>query len=853
MTSRTGTKSFVILKMVRSEGQGHLQNPGNQGKCCVRCGEGKGFGEYFWVLTKQGYRGWRGRAYKFKNYQFVLSLVFAIEEINQNPNLLPNTTLGFDLYNVVLYETSILIVPSVWLTMLRQTLANYNCGLRRMSPAALTGTSWKISSQIGKLLKLYKIPQLTFGPFDSTLNDQGQFNSLYQMAPKDTYLSTAIFYLMLHFSWSWVGLILPDDHRGIQILSDLQEDMESNNICLGFLKMIPITWNAHSSALWKDLIKIQESSTNVVVIFGDLVSLQGLMRLIGELLVTCKVWILNSQWDVSYNFDYFMLESFHGSLIFSHHHEEMVDFTNFVQTVNPYKYPEDTYLPKFWFLFFKCSFSESDCQLLENCQPNASLDLLPRHLFDPVISEESYNIYNAVYAVAFSLHEMNLQQIETQPYTNEEEKEFFPWQLLPFLKNTLLKNHVRGLRVIDGRKHLDSDYDILNFWNFPKGLGLKVKMGTFSSDAPLGQQLSLSEQIIQWPATFTKIPQSVCSESCRPGFRKSAREGKAVCCFDCTPCADNEISNETDMDQCVMCPESHYANSEKNHCLQKSVSFLSYEDPLGMVLTTTSLCFSAITVVVLVVFLKHRDTPIVKANNRALSYTLLLALSICFLSSLLFIGQPNTVTCIMQQTAFGILFTVALSTVLAKAITVFIAFKVTVSARLVRWLMVSRTPNFIIPICTLIQFVLCGIWLVTSPPFIDHDAHAEYGHIIIVCNKGSVVVFHCVLGYLCTLALGSYIMAFLSRNFPDTFNEARFLSFSMQVFFCVWVTILPVYHSTKGKVMVAMEAFSVLASSAALLGLIFVPKCYIILLRPDKNSCLDIRHKTHSRKKSFKI
>ncbi|XP_060232239.1 vomeronasal type-2 receptor 116-like [Meriones unguiculatus] len=791
--------------------------------------------------------------YKFKNYQFVLSLVFAIEEINRNPNLLPNTTLGFDLYNVAPYETNILLVPFVWLTMLRQPLANYNCGLRRMSPAALTGTSWKISSQLGKLLQLYKIPQLTFGPFDSTLNDRGQFNSFYQMAPKDTYLSTAIVSLMLHFSWSWVGLILPDDHRGIQILSDLQEDMESNNICLGFLEMIPSTWNAYSSALWKDLIKTQESSTNVVVIYGDFVSLQGLMRLIGELLVTWKVWILNSQWDVSYNFDYFMLESFHGSLIFSHHHEEMVDFTNFVQTVNPYKYSEDTYLPKFWFLFFKCSFSESDCQLLENCQPNASLDLLPRHLFDPVISEESCNIYNAVYAVAFSLHEMNLQQIETQPYTNEEEKEFFPWQLLPFLKNTLLKNPVRGRMVIDGRKHLDSDYDILNFWNFPKGLGLKVKIGTFSSDAPLGQQLSLSEQIIQWPATFTKIPQSVCSESCRPGFRKSAREGKAVCCFDCTPCADNEISNETDMDQCVMCPESHYANSEKNHCLQKSVSFLSYEDPLGMALTTTSLCFSAITVLILVVFLKHRDTPIVKANNRALSYTLLLAFSICFLSSLLFIGQPNTVTCIMQQTAFGILFTVAFSTVLAKAITVFIAFKVTVSAGLVRWLMVSRAPNFIIPICTLIQFVLCGIWLVISPPFIDHDAHAEHGQITIVCNKGSVVAFHCILGYLCTLTLGSYTMAFLSRNLPDTFNKAKFLSFSMQVFFCVWVTFLPVYHSTKGKVMVAMEAFSVLASSEALLGLIFVPKCYIILLRPDKNSCLDIRHKTHSRKKSFKI
>lgn len=271
-----------------------------------------------------------------------------------------------------------------------------------------------------------------------------------------------------------------------------------------------------------------------------------------------------------------------------------------------------------------------------------------------------------------------------------------------------------------------------------------------------------------------------------------------------------------------------------------------------MAFTTAALCFSALTTVVLVVFVKHRDTCIFKANIQALSYILLLTLIIYFLSSLLFISPYNTATCILQQTAFGILLTVALSTVLAKAITVVIVFKVTVPARLVRWLMVSRTPNFIIPICTLIQLVLCGIWLVTSTPFIDHDAHAEHGHIIIVCNKGSAVAFHCVLGYLCSLALGSYAMAFLSRNLPDTFSEAKFLSFSMQVFFCVWVTFLPVYHSTKEKIMVAMEVFSVLASSAALLGLIFVSKCYIILLRPDKNSHLDIRHKTHS-KRNFNL
>uniref|UniRef100_A0A8C0W0L7 G-protein coupled receptors family 3 profile domain-containing protein n=1 Tax=Castor canadensis TaxID=51338 RepID=A0A8C0W0L7_CASCN len=285
------------------------------------------------------------------------------------------------------------------------------------------------------------------------------------------------------------------------------------------------------------------------------------------------------------------------------------------------------------------------------------------------------------------------------------------------------------------------------------------------------------------------------------------------------------------MDQCVKCADHQYANRDKNHCLQKSVTFLGYEDPLGLALACMAVIFSVLTAAVLVVFMKHRDTPIVKANNRALTYILLISLTFCFLCPLLFIGRPSMATCILQQTTFGIVFTVVTSTVMAKTLTVILAF---------------NTPNYLIPICTLIQLTACGIWLGTSPPFIDTDTNSEHGHIIIVCNKGSVVAFYCILGYLIFLAFGSFTVAFLARNLPDTFNEATFLTFIMLLFCSVWITFLPVYHSTKGRVMVAVEVFSILASSAGILGFIFGPKCYIILLRPERNTLYGFRNKTHS-------
>nr|XP_058137045.1 vomeronasal type-2 receptor 116-like [Dasypus novemcinctus] len=784
--------------------------------------------------------------FQTKNYQHVLALVFAIEEINSNPNLLPNITLGFDLYNALHSEWRTMESPIIWQSGLSKAIPNYNCRKQSKSAAALIGTAWANSAQFGTLLELYKIPQITFGVYDQQLNDHDQFPSLYQIASKDRSLALAMVSLMLHFSWNWVGLVISEDKRSVQFLWDLRGEMDKSGVCAAFVEMIPVNERGYFSINWEYHIRIRESSVNVVVIYGDTDSLIGVNFRRWGYLVIGKVWVTTSRWDFTPSERNFLLDSFHGTLVFSHHYGEIPGFKKFMQTVNPSKYPEDFYLTKLWFISFNCDVSKSDCNTLLNCPPNASLELLSWRNFDMVMNEGSYNVYNAVYAVTQTLHEMLLQHVEKQSVGNGDGLVFEPWQLHPFLKNIQFNNIVGDLVTLDEEKKLGSTYDILNVWNFPEGFGLKVKVGHFNPDVPRDQQLSISEEMIEWAAGFSKTPHAVCSESCIPGFSKTSQEGKAACCFLCIPCPENEISNETGMDQCAKCLDHQYTNSERTRCLQKAVTFLAYEDPLGMALVCTALCFAFLTAVILGVFVKHRDTPIVKANNRTLSYILLIFLTLCFLCSLLFIGRPNTATCILRQITFAIVFTVAVSTVLAKTIIVVLAFKVIAPGKRTRQYLVSGSPKFVIPICSLIQMTLCGIWLGTSPPFIDKDAHSEHGYIIIECNKGSAPAFYCVLGYLGCLALGSFTLAFMARNLPDTFNEAKFLTFSMLVFCSVWVTFLPVYHSTKGKVMAAVETFSILASSAVLLGCIFAPKCYIILLRPERNIQHSLRHKTYS-------
>ncbi|XP_043919581.1 vomeronasal type-2 receptor 26-like [Protopterus annectens] len=417
-----------------------------------------------------------------------------------------------------------------------------------------------------------------------------------------------------------------------------------------------------------------------------------------------------------------------------------------------------------------------------------------------------------------------------------------PKKVLHYVKNVHFYTKIGEEIYFDANGDTAVKYDIINIQVFPGGTFNLVKVGRVDQSASQAVMLNVNDII--WNEKYAQIPSSVCSEQCRVGYRKKIKEGKPFCCYDCLACPKGEVANKTDSNDCQKCLEHEWPNKGQAKCVPKFIEFLGFEDPLGASLASCAISFAVLTTLVMVVFVEHRRTPVVKANNRNLSYLILLSLILCFLCSLLFIGYPGKATCMLRQIIFGIIFSVSISSVLAKTITVFIAFRATEPNSKLRHWMGLRIPVSVITLCSLGQVIICITWLMISPAFPEMNTKSATEKITMECNEGERVFFYLLLGYMGCLATVCFIVAFLARNLPDSFNEARYITFSMLVFVSVWLSFIPAHLSTQGKYMVAVEIFAICCSSAGLLVCIFFNKCYIILLRPNRNSRDHLMSKT---------
>ncbi|XP_073479803.1 extracellular calcium-sensing receptor-like [Aquarana catesbeiana] len=797
----------------------------------------------FYTFTKRPPRVTCSK-FSLEYFQQLQAMIFAIDEITKSSAILPNITLGFQAYDSCMVIQQSLEGALHAVTGRGMVVPNYQCFLGVPLSAIIGHSTSTHSILLAQVLGLLWYPQISNFATSPFLSDKQKFPSFFRTVPSDAFQSRGVAQLLLHFGWMWVGLVGVDNDYGLQGIQLVRQEIIKAGACVAFTENLISRQSDRNVPHIAKVIK--KSTAMVVVVFSRDLDFAMIVAEMMRQNVTQRVFVASEAWSTSTIFSTKSLAQFvTGTIGLALHRGTIMGFKEFLNKIHPSLPWGGKWVKILWEKTFTCALLDQSnittvpSTSVKYCTGNESLENIQNSFTDISNLRVTYSAYMAVHVVAKALEDLRTCYNIKNLYVNKICSNIFnfrPFELLNYMKKVRLK-------LPDGRElYFDENgdppalYDIMNWQLSPGGLIQHVKVGSYDSDAAPGQVFSVNTSLIWWPAGNQQVPQSVCSESCPPGFRKAPRSGQPVCCYECVPCPHGEIANQSDSVGCLKCSWDHWPDPQKSMCLPKTIEYLSYEDPLGATLAGITIVSSLVPNIILRLFVLHRNSPLVKANNYRLSCLLLLSLLLCFFCSLIFIGPPQRETCLLRQSAFGMVFTLCVSCILAKTIMVVFAFMATKPGSKLRIWTSPWVLFLIIFICSLLQLTLCIFWLSLAPPFPKLSTGTESRIISFECNEGSAIAFWAMLGYLSLLAFISFTVAFLSRGLPDSFNEAQYITFSMLAFLSVWISFIPAYFSAQGKYTVAMEIFAILSSSWALLICMFFPKCFIILFRPDMNS-----------------
>ncbi|XP_030007823.1 vomeronasal type-2 receptor 1 [Sphaeramia orbicularis] len=835
--------------------------------------------------------------FNFRTFRWTQTMLFAIDEINKRTDLLPNTDLGYVIYDSCFTISKAVEGTLTYLTGQDEAVPNYRCGTGAPLAALVGAGGSDLSIATARIMGLYHFPQISYFSTCSALQNKFQFPTFLRVIPNDKHQSTAMAKLVLHFGWTWVGTIAADDDYGKYGIKDFKEQVEEAGVCISFSETLPKVSSPED--IQRIVETVVESTAKIIVVFSSDVDLSPLVLELLRHNVTNRTWIASEAWVTSALINQPGVRSvLGGTLGFGVKRADIPGLQQHLLDLDPYA---DPLTETFWETLFNCTLDYSKAvrqarqraKEVNGTQPRAaravpdglctgreSVAKLDNTYSDVSQLRITYNVYKAVYAVAHALHNLEHCKPGQGPFTGKtcaDINNFEPWQLMYYMKNVNFKVPNTEEEIFFTNGDVEGFYDIIN-WQVNSGGEISyIVIGQYNGSEAEESRMTIRNDSIVWNNEELEPPRSVCSENCQPGTRKGIRQGEPVCCFDCIPCADGEISNLTNARECILCSEDYWSNDAHDECVPKIIEFLAFGEPLGITLIVISAFGALVTIAVGVVLIVNLGTPLVKANDALLSFTLLFSLVVTFLCSIVFLGEPQPWSCMTSQVALALGFALCLSSIMGKAAVLMLRARALKAARArakaaakaakaaAEAAANSGSPDVIVTntnnnndantsgnpdvdiltfahqramaaVATLIQAIACTVWLIVLPPHPVKNTSSQNIKIILECDEGSVVFICCIFAYDILLALLAFIFAFIARKLEDHFSEAKCVTFGMLVFFIVWISFVPAYLSTRGKFMVAVQIFAILASSFGLLTCIFLPKCYILLVKPEQNT-----------------
>lgn len=274
-------------------------------------------------------------------------------------------------------------------------------------------------------------------------------------------------------------------------------------------------------------------------------------------------------------------------------------------------------------------------------------------------------------------------------------------------------------------------------------------------------------------------------------------------------------------------------SSTLTECIENPTLIMKWSDTESVIITAVSTLGTTLSTIVLVIFIRFNNTPVVKASTRELCYIVLVGMILSHFSVFTILSVPTVEMCALQRIVPGIAFAMIYGSLLIK------------TNRIARLLAISkkRFPTkklkFMSPLSQVIlAFFLISIescigisMLFVIPPETEFKYSRKLVNLL-VCKETPETILS-PLAFIFLLIIMCTFYAIKTRNVPENFNETKFVGFAIYTTCVIWIAFFPIYYGSEMQIITKCLCISL--SSIMTLIFMFFPKIYIILLHPEKN------------------
>ncbi|GFT08475.1 metabotropic glutamate receptor [Nephila pilipes] len=610
----------------------------------------------------------------------------------------------------------------------------------------------------------------------------------------------------------------------------LEQLLSKSEICIAVKERLTKDSGVAGDSYYDSIVQklMAKPSARGVIIFGSDQEVAGVMRAVRRNNCTGHfTWIGSDGWSAR-------------SLVFAGHEDQVEGtvsvqprahpvqgFDAYFQSLGVHNNTRNPWFTEFWEHFFNCRWPGST---VTPYNQHTKTFCNGEEMIGPAyeVEKQLQFVSDSVLAFAYALKNLHEEQCGGRPGICAKMDPIDGAMLLGYLKNVTF----RGLSGDEFQFSENGDgparYNIIHFKQISPGNYKWIRVGEYR-DGEL--QLSLSDIRFRWEEP--DMPISACSLPCSIGQAKKYVEG-SKCCWHCFNCTKYQILRyET---TCYDCPLGFLPNAEHTQCERIPLQYMRLDSYWAIGVMIFSSLGIVITLFVIIVFIKHHDTPVVKASGRELSYVLLGGIFLCYAITFLLVQKPSDIKCGAQKMGIGLCFTIVYSAVLTKTNRIDRIFRCGARS--------TKRPSFISPksqlfICGVIvsiQVIFSAMWMGFSPPkAILYHPSPDESHL--VCAASIDATYMVAFAYPMVLILICTVYAILTRKIPEAFNESKYIGFTMYTTCIVWLAFIPLYFTTTDHDEINVFTMSVTVSLSATVTLfcLFTPKLYIILLHPDKN------------------